>query len=127
VSIHSTITPVTLPTMAEFYQKIMKWNEIKTIGFGWNTVANPTFMNPEILGHYAAPFFKELLSTVPDNDHRKQYLIGFETQVTTHEVDKDRLKRLSNYLDKIDQRRKTNWRELYPYLVDLLNKENIKL
>jgi hypothetical protein len=84
-------------------------------------------MNPEILGHYAVPFFKELLSTVPDNDHRKQYLIGFETQVTTHEVDKDRLKRLSNYLDKIDQRRKTNWRELYPYLVDLLNKENIKL
>jgi organic radical activating enzyme len=58
VSIHSTITPVTLPTMAEFYQKIMKWNEIKTIGFGWNTVANPTFMNPEILGHHAKSFFK---------------------------------------------------------------------
>ena len=40
-----------------------------------------TGMNPEILGHYAAPFFTDLLSTVPDDDHRKQYLIGFETQV----------------------------------------------
>ncbi len=127
VSIHSTITPVTLPTMAEFYQKIMKWNKIKTIGFGWNTVANPTFMNPEILGHHAESFFNELLSTIPDNEHRKSYLEGFKTQVTTHPVDPIRLKRLYNYLNKIDERRGTDWKSLYPWLVDICENEIVKI
>jgi hypothetical protein len=52
-------------------------------------------------------------------------MYGFEKQVTTYEIDKDRLKRLSNYLDKIDMRRNTDWKSLYPWLVELLNKENI--
>ena len=103
----------------------MEWRKIRRIDFGWNTVARPTFMNPEIIGHYAKPFFEDLLSTIPEDDHRKQYLYGFEKQVTTHEIDKDRLKRLSNYLDKIDTRRNTDWKSLYPWLVELLNKENI--
>jgi hypothetical protein len=125
ISIHSTITPVSLPTMGDFYRKIMEWRKIRRIDFGWNTVARPTFMNPEIIGHYAKPFFEDLLSTIPEDDHRKQYLYGFEKQVTTYEIDKDRLKRLSNYLDKIDMRRNTDWKSLYPWLVELLNKENI--
>lgn len=125
ISIHSTITPVTLPTMGEFYRKIMEWRKIRRVDFGWNTVARPTFMNPEIIGHYAKPFFDDLLSVIPEDDHRKQYLYGFEKQVTTFEVDKERLKRLSDYLDKIDVRRKTNWKELYPWLVDLLDKEGV--
>ena len=125
ISIHSTITPVSLPTMGDFYRKIMEWRKVRRIDFGWNTVARPTFMNPEIIGHYAKPFFEDLLSTIPEDDHRKQYLYGFEKQVTTYEVDKERLLRLSNYLDKIDVRRNTDWKSLYPWLVELLNKENI--
>jgi hypothetical protein len=112
--------------MAEFYEKIMKWNEIKPIGFGWNTVANPTFMNPEILGHYAGSFFDELLSTIPNDEHRKRYLEGFKTQVTTHPVDPTRLKRLYNYLNKIDERRGTDWKSLYPWLVEICEKETVK-
>jgi hypothetical protein len=125
ISVHSTITPVTLTTMGEFYRKIMEWNKIKRVDFGWNTVARPTFMNPENLGHHAKVFFEDLLSVIPEDDHRKLYLYGFEKQVTTHEVDKTQLKRLRNYLDKIDQRRDTDWRSLYPYLVEVFEKENI--
>jgi hypothetical protein len=111
--------------MAEFYRKIVEWNKIKRVDFGWNTVARPTFMNPELLGHYAKGYFEDLLSTVPEDDHRKSYLYGFEKQVTTHEVNKDQLRRLRNYLDKIDQRRNTDWKSLYPYLVEIIEKENI--
>lgn len=120
ISIHSTITPLTLPTMPEFYRKVMKWKEQKHIGFGWNTVATPTFMNPDQLGHYAKPYFDELLSIIPDDDHRKLYLDGFSKQVTTHKVDDILLNRLSSYLDKIDERRNTNWRELFPYLDEIV-------
>jgi organic radical activating enzyme len=38
ISIHSTISPTTLPTMAEFYRKIMDWNKIRQVNFGWNTI-----------------------------------------------------------------------------------------
>ena len=125
ISIHSTITPVTLPTMGDFYRKIMEWNKIKKVDFGWNTVARPTFMNPEHLGHHAKEFFEDLLSVVPEGDHRKLYLYGFEKQVTSSQVDKTQLKRLRDYLDKIDQRRNTDWRSLYPYLVEVFEKEKI--
>jgi organic radical activating enzyme len=126
ISIHSTISPTTLPTMGDFYRKIIEWNKIKRVDYGWNTIANPVFMNPEILGHYAKPFFDDLLSAIPDDDHRKIYLEGFKTQVTTHPVDPIRLKRLSDYLDRIDQRRNTDWKSLYPWLVDVCEKEIIK-
>lgn len=119
ISIHSTITPVTLPTMAEFYKKIMEWNKIKKVDFGWNTVARPTFMNPDQLGFYAKDFFDELLMVVPEEDHRKQYLYGFAKQVTTHDVDYDQIDRLRSYLDRIDERRGTDWKSLYPYLVNI--------
>lgn len=122
ISIHSTITPVTLPTMAEFYRKVLEWNKIKKVDFGWNTVARPTFMNPDQLGTYAKPYFDELLEIIPKEDHRRQYLEGFATQVTTHPIDYYLIRRLKRYLDKIDERRGTNWKALYPYLTDIHDK-----
>jgi hypothetical protein len=124
ISIHSTITPITLPTMWEFYEKINEWNKIKRVDFGWNTVKEPIFMNPEIIGIHAKEFLDKLLSVVPDNDNRKIYLEGISNQIVNHEVDQVRLNRLCTYLDKIDQRRGTNWKELYPWLNKILVNEN---
>lgn len=128
ISIHSTISVVTLSTMVDLYKKIPEWNKTKRIYFGWNTVANPTFMSPEILGHYASEYFSELIEVVEKFDFAKkqeyEYLYGFKQQVTTHNVDPVRLKRLSNYLDRLDERRNTNWRNLYPWLEDIIQKES---
>lgn len=136
ISVHSTITPVSLPTMAEFYKKIMEWNtyriekqgamglvdtQIKVVNFGWNIVVTPTHMDPCMLGEHATKFFDDLLAVIPDEDNRKRYLQGFKTKVVKSPVDPIRLHRLANYLDKIDFRRQTNWRELYPWLVDIVN------
>jgi hypothetical protein len=122
--------------MAEFYRKIMAWNtyriekqgamglvdtQIKVVNFGWNIVVTPTHMDPCMLGEYAAPFFDELLAVIPDDDNRKLYLKGFKTKVVKSPIDPIRLHRLANYLDKIDFRRKTNWRSLYPWLEEIVN------
>lgn len=124
ISVHSTITPITLPTMWEFYEKINDWNKIKKVDFGWNTVKEPIFMNPEIIGVHAKEYLDKLLSVVPDNDGRKIYLEGIRNQIINHEVDHVRLDRLCTYLDKIDQRRGTNWKELYPWLNKIQINEN---
>lgn len=123
ISIQSTIAPVSLPTMSEFYEKIVEWNKIRKIDYGWNTVATPSFMNPEILGHYSKPFWEKLINVFPKLDDSKQYLIGFMNQCVNHPIDPVRLKMLRNYLDRIDKRRNTNWRELYPWLNEIFEKE----
>lgn len=127
ISIHSTISVVTLCTMKDLYAKVVEWDKQKRIFFGWNTVANPTFMSPEILGHYAGKYFDELVEVVKTIPSVRKdlisYLGGFKTQVTKHEVDPVRLKKLSNYLDRLDERRKTNWRELYPWLEVIIQRE----
>jgi organic radical activating enzyme len=127
VSIHSTITPVTLPTMAEFYKKIIEWEKIKPIKYGWNIVVNPTFMDPCIIGEHATQFFDDIIDIIPEG-YSKTYLGGFKQKVVSHSVDPVRLRELARYLDEIDRRRNTDWRSLYPWLVDIINEEskNIK-
>jgi hypothetical protein len=117
--IHSTISPVTLSTMSDLYRKVNEWRKVRHIDMSWNTIAHPTFMSPEILGVNAKPYFDELLSIVPDESDWHEVLNGFATQVTTHEVDNERLKKLSNYLNNIDNRRDTDWKGLYPELEKL--------
>jgi organic radical activating enzyme len=124
ISVHSTITPITLPTMSDFYSKILEWKNKKEINYGWNVVANPTFMSPDIMGVYVKPFFDELLKIIPKEEN-KNYLDGFHNQVINHEFDRLSFIKLINYLDKIDARRGTNWRSLFPYLVDIIEKEKI--
>tara|TARA_R110000803_G_scaffold208369_1_gene276982 strand:+ start:6729 stop:7958 length:1230 start_codon:yes stop_codon:yes gene_type:complete len=119
LNIHSTISPVTLPTMADLYRKVIEWGKVKDIEFGWNTIAHPRFMAPEILGHHAAPYFDELLSVVPDKNDWHEVLNGFKTQVVNHKVDNERILKLTNYLDSIDKRRDTDWKSLYPYLNEI--------
>jgi len=122
VSIHSTISPVTLPTMAEFYKKINTWNKRKNIVVGWNTIKEPSFMNPEIIGHHAKKYFDDLIQTVKDGGFDIPYLEGFREQVVNHDIDEERLHRLCVYLDKLDERRNTDWKSLYPWLDELWKK-----
>jgi hypothetical protein len=122
VSVHSTITPLTLPTAAEFYHKFHEWSKIKTINYGWNIVVTPSFMDPCIIGHYAEKYFDDLLNEVPDDDHRKNYLNGFKQKVVKHQIDPIRLKKLHDYLENIDKRRGTDWKALYPWLYEIYEK-----
>ena len=105
--------------MADFYRKVNEWSKVKEIEYGWNTIAHPTFMAPEILGHHAGKYFDELLEVVPDKADWHEVLNGFKTQVVTHKVDYERIKKLTDYLDNIDKRRDTDWKSLYPYLNEI--------
>lgn len=127
VSVHSTITPLTLPTMAEFYKKLNDWSKIKPINYSWNVVVNPTFMDPCIIGNHAIKYFDDLLDIISDDVAGKNYLNGFRQKVLNHPVDSVRLKQLYDYLEKIDIRRNTDWKSIYPWLVDLYKTESVKL
>ena len=120
IMIHSTISPVTMSTMPDLYRKVMEWRKVKFMNVSWNIIANPTFMAPEIMGHHFGKYFDELLDIVKDIGHWRRVLEGFKQQVVSHEVDFKRLTKLENYLDNIDRRRNTDWRSLYPEIVEVI-------
>ena len=80
-------------------------------------------MNPEILGHYTEKYYDKLLDTIDATDYRRRYLEGFKKQCVSHPVDVPRLTKLRNYLDGIDKRRGTDWKSLYPWMVEAMDKE----
>ena len=45
----------------------------------------------------------------------KKYMEGSFAQIPINS-DEKQIKNLKNFLDQIDKRRNTNWREIYPYL-----------
>lgn len=124
IAVHSTISPITLPTMAEFYKKIGEWSKKKEMVVGWNTIKDPTFMNPEIIGHHGEKFFDDLINMVDLYEFDVPYLRGFREQVVNHPVDGVRLTKLYHYLNKLDERRNTDWKSLYPWLDELCQKYN---
>lgn len=124
ISIHSTITPVTLPTMSEFYRRIGLWNKQKKIEVSWNTVKEPSFMNPEIIGYHGKSYYDNLIEEVQKGGYDIPYLSGFREQSTSHPIDGERLTKLYHYLNKLDERRGTDWKSLYPWLYELCQKYN---
>lgn len=116
VNVHSTLACVTLPTAWELAEKIQGWRKQKDIGHGWNIIAHPVFFAPDIFGKHMKEYFDKLIAHSADVG----YLKGFRDKVISKNVDAAQLLRLRNYLDKLDHRRNLNWREIYPWMDDIM-------
>ena len=123
LNINQTVTSMTMRTMPELIEKINLYNKTKHIGHYFQFVTGPnSFQHPK---HFAYEFWKEtfdrifnLLST--DTDSQQEVLVRMEAvqkqlQQST-EYNRKEIKNLHIYLDELDRRRKTNWRETFPYL-----------
>jgi organic radical activating enzyme len=122
VSVHSTLTPITLPTawkLTEFLNsKSTEHN--KHINQSWNIISDPAFLDPSVFGNYLDGYFTKLIQTVrnpPD------YLTGFYTKVSKSAVNRVLMYEFVDYMDKLDLRRNTNWRNVYPELSNIVTTE----
>jgi organic radical activating enzyme len=122
VAIHSTLSPITLPSAWKLTQKINEWSKIKFIKQGWNTIADPPFLDPSIFGHYMTNYLEKLISSVGPKTSTT-YLEGFKKQIELSQVNVEMMEELRNYLDELDIRRKQNWRKIYPWMDSIFSKE----
>lgn len=120
ISMQSTISSITLPTAWELSAKVVEWNKIKQVRQGWNTVANPPYMDPSIFGHYMTEYVDKLVDAAKDHP---SYLEGFATQIKSSPVNKLMMEELRTFLDKLDQVRSQNWRSVYPWMDEIFLKE----
>lgn len=135
LSIHQVLTSLSIKTTNEFQSKIASWKKINpSIVQDYFLVdgTNLITLHPEIFGQ---EFFSQQLHDIANNficatDQDALYknkLVGLVNTLLSGNIDPIRLKKLQLTLDQTDQRRNTNWRELWPEINQFFHEQNINV
>jgi len=122
LNINQTVSVLTIKTMPELLKKINKWKKQKTINQFFSAVTpGPEYLKPFILGgDIFQKDFERIFELMPTNNHQEQeavtYMKGIWTEIKSSSLDHNELERLKTFLNEIDRRRNTNWRELFPWI-----------
>jgi hypothetical protein len=125
-TINSAINALSIKTTPELINRMNDWNTraVNRINYSFMTVTTPPMMRPDIFGPgMFDQDFENILSAMseqtPEDQSAKEHMRGIARQVTTSQKQSTVIEDLRVYLTEIDQRRGTNWPELFPWLVDL--------
>lgn len=121
VQINNTISALTIKTLPDLLVKLQGWGKHKTIEQYFSTAMYPSYMHPTIFG---SEEFKEDLARILglmetdswQGTHAKSYMQGIVATIENSVYNKEEVLKLLTYLDELDRRRNTNWRELFPWL-----------
>lgn len=124
--ISSTVTPLTIKTLSELLEKIQVWNQTRRVYHYQNSVNYPSYMFIDIFGDvFVEDFEKSLalkLDNTPEEKSSKQYLKGIATQSANSGPNIPEITKLFNFLNQMDQRRSTDWRKTFPWLINEFEK-----
>ena len=127
--ISSTITPLSVKTLPDLLTKIQDWNKVRTVYHYQNSVNGPSYMFIDIFGDIFSEDFDRILDLklerTPEEISSKNYMAGIAKQSKSNEPNIVEVKKLFNFLNTMDFRRKTNWRDLFPWLVTEFRKYNL--
>jgi hypothetical protein len=119
--IGSTITPLTIKTLPDLLEKILVWNNTRWVYHYQNSVNGPDYMFIDIFGNIFEKDFEKALALksdkTPEQQASKQYLAGIAHQASSRSPNVPMIKKLYNFLNEIDHRRNTNWRNTFPWLI----------
>jgi hypothetical protein len=128
--INSTITPLTIKTLPDLLIKINEWSKIRKVYHYQNSVTSPLNQVIDIFGDIFVEDFNRAINLkserTPEEISSKNYLIGIAKQSASKNPNIERITELYHYLNKLDQRRNTNWRNVFPWLVDEFAKYSVK-
>lgn len=118
--VSSTVTPLTIKTLPELLEKIQRWNQQRRVHHYQNSVNNPSYMFIDIFGDIFAQDFDRALSLKPTSTPEEQashdYLSGIARQSVFKGPNVPEIQKLFNFLNEIDRRRSTSWRQIFPWL-----------
>lgn len=123
IVIGSTITPLTIKSLYVLMEKINEWNKQRSVYWYGNSVNNPDWMFIDMFGDVFKEDFDRAINLMPTEfpEHQsvRDYLIGIRDQSSNTGINLTRIEKLYTMLETFDKRRKTNWRGVYPWLVEL--------
>lgn len=133
VSINSAISALTIKSMPQLIERINHWNTKQTATAQWhqrdwaaepilhsfntsNEYDNPYIFGPDVFGED----LKHVLDLMPKQTRSQQAqheaMTGIRKRIFNSRNDPEKINRLKTYLDVLDQRRNTNWRQHFSWL-----------
>jgi len=129
--INSTVTPLTVKTLPDLLEKIKHWNLTRPVYHYQNSVNHPTYMFIDLFGDiFQADFARALelkSERTPEEIASKRYLEGIAQQSAHRGPKPEQIQQLFDFLNTMDQRRKTHWPRVFPWLVNEFARYNLKL
>lgn len=121
LNINNTISVLTIKTLPELLRLLKQWTKNRKIEHYFSTVIYPSYMHPMILGPTEFDEdFKTILELMKTDtwrgDHAKIHMQGVIAGIQNSVYNKNETLKLLTFLDEMDNRRKTDWRELFPWL-----------
>ena len=122
LNINNTVSVLTIKTLPELLHKLKDWTKNRKIEHYFSQLFYPTYMSSDILG--AEEFqedFKCILSLMESQSWRgaqaKEHFKGLVNNVNLSKFKSKEVLKLITYLNELDRRRKTNWQDLFPWLI----------
>lgn len=129
--INSTVTPLTIKTLPDLLQKINEWNQVRPVYHYQNSVNGPDHMFIDLFGAIFEDDFARAIqlkpARTPEEIASRNYLIGIAQQSAHGGPRPKQIHRLFDFLNTIDQRRRTQWPQVFPWLVEHFAQYNLKL
>ena len=126
LNINQVVTALAVPTMPALIEYVNTFRPHREIGHHLITANTPTYMNPDIFdADLLDPYFAQVLEAMPADTWQQQearkYMQGVRQQIATTKKNPTEINKLRTYLDELDRRRNTNWRETFPWLTGVLD------
>lgn len=126
LNINQVVSGLTIPSMPDLLVYINQQRDNREIGHYLITANEPTYMNPDIFPRdFFESAFDSILETMPADTWQQQearkYMMGVRLQINAAKENPTELKKLQVYLNELDRRRNTNWRETFPWLTGVLD------
>ncbi len=124
LQINQTIASLSIKTMPELLTKLAEWNQIRPVGHYFSvTEPGPSYLRPNIFG--PGVFDKDfdlILSIMPNNTDQDKsavkYMSGIANQIKNSTINTVEINKLFVFLNENDRRRNSNWKTLFPWLVE---------
>lgn len=122
LNINQTITSMTIRTMPALLEIINRYNQKKHIGHYFEFIIGCDYQHPGMFSwEFWQEDFERIFSVMPTATEKQQEarlrLSGLQQQLKqTQKHNYNEIHKLHIYLDELDRRRGTNWRDIFPYL-----------
>lgn len=117
----STVTPLTVWTLSDLVAQINAWNQQRPVYHYFNSVNYPSYMKIDIFGDLFVTAFDRALDIMPQSNPEqilvRGYLEGIRQQSQHTGINATEVLKLHTFLEEMDRRRGTDWRETYPELI----------
>ncbi len=124
LNINQTITCLTMGSMSTLVEKISQYSKHRHIGHYFEFYVGPQmFQHPKIYPwKFWEPYMNKVLDQMPRNTNNQleaiQRMSGISAFLKSFNLYQfDEIEKLFVYLDELDRRRGTDWRSIFPYLM----------